>query len=89
MVASTWNKELAQAWGECMGKISQEMGAEGWYAPGMNTHRTAFGARNYEYFSEDGVLAGNMGAKAVEGARNMEFILISNILLCMREMQRW
>ena len=70
VVASTWNKELAQAWGECMGKISQEMGAEGWYAPGMNTHRTAFGARNYEYFSEDGILAGNMGAKAVEGARN-------------------
>lgn len=70
VVASTWNKELAQAWGECMGKISQEMGAEGWYAPGMNTHRTAFGARNYEYFSEDGVLAGNMGANAVEGARN-------------------
>lgn len=70
VVASTWNKELAQAWGECMGKMSQEMGAEGWYAPGMNTHRTAFGARNYEYFSEDGVLAGNMGAKAVEGARN-------------------
>ena len=69
VIASTWNKELAQAWGECMGKISQEMGAEGWYAPGMNTHRTAFGARNYEYFSEDGVLAGNMGAKAVEGAR--------------------
>ena len=69
VVASTWNKELAQAWGECMGKISQEMGAEGWYTPGMNTHRTAFGARNYEYFSEDGVLAGNMGAKAVEGAR--------------------
>ena len=69
VVASTWNKELAQSWGECMGKISQEMGAEGWYAPGMNTHRTAFGARNYEYFSEDGVLAGNMGANAVEGAR--------------------
>ena len=69
VVASTWNKELAQAWGEYMGKISQEMGAEGWYAPGMNTHRTAFGARNYEYFSEDGVLAGNMGANAVEGAR--------------------
>ena len=69
VIASTWNKNLAQTWGECMGKISQEMGAEGWYAPGMNTHRTAFGARNYEYFSEDGVISGNMGAKAVEGAR--------------------
>ena len=69
VIASTWNKNLAQTWGECMGKVSPEMGAEGWYAPGMNTHRTAFGARNYEYFSEDGVLSGNMGAKAVEGAR--------------------
>lgn len=69
VIASTWNKDLAHIWGESMGKICQEMGATGWYAPGMNTHRTAFGARNYEYFSEDGVLAGNMGAKAVEGAR--------------------
>lgn len=51
VVASTWNKGLAQAWGECMGKISQEMGAEGWYAPGMNTHRTTFGARNYGVYS--------------------------------------
>lgn len=68
IVASTWNKEMAKAWGESMGKISQEMGAHGWYAPGMNTHRTPFGARNYEYFSEDGVLSGNMGANAVSGA---------------------
>ncbi len=68
VIASTWNKDMAKAWGESMGKMSKEMGAEGWYAPGMNTHRTAFGARNYEYFSEDGVLSGNMGASAVEGA---------------------
>lgn len=68
VIASTWNKDMAKAWGESMGKMSKEMGAEGWYAPGMNTHRTAFGARNYEYFSEDGVLSGNMGAYAVEGA---------------------
>lgn len=68
VIASTWNKAMAKAWGECMGKISREMGAHGWYAPGMNTHRTAFGARNYEYFSEDGVLSGYMGANAVAGA---------------------
>lgn len=68
VIASTWSKELAGAWGECMGKMCREMGAEGWYAPGMNTHRTPFGARNYEYFSEDGVLAGMMGANAVAGA---------------------
>ena len=69
VIASTWNKDLAKDWGRCMGKLSREMGAQGWYAPGMNTHRTAFGARNYEYFSEDGVLSGNMGANAVAGAR--------------------
>lgn len=68
VIASTWNTEMANAWGQCMGKISQEMGAQGWYAPGMNTHRTPFGARNYEYFSEDGLLAGDMGASAVSGA---------------------
>lgn len=68
VIASTWNKEMASAWGACMGKMSREMGAHGWYAPGMNTHRTPFGARNYEYFSEDGCLAGMIGASAVAGA---------------------
>lgn len=68
VIASTWSKDMANAWGECMGKMSQEMGAHGWYAPGINTHRTPFGARNYEYFSEDGTLSGNMVAQAVMGA---------------------
>ena len=68
VIASTWSQELANEWGSCMGKMSREMGAHGWYAPGMNTHRTPFGARNYEYFSEDGVLAGLIGANAVAGA---------------------
>lgn len=77
VIASTWSKEMAKAWGESMGKMSQEMGAHGWYAPGMNTHRTPFGARNYEYFSEDGVLSGHMGANAVTGA--MEYGVYSYI----------
>lgn len=68
VIASTWNKELVEEYGEAMGKMSKEMNGEGWYAPGMNTHRTPFGARNYEYYSEDGVLAGYMGASAVSGA---------------------
>lgn len=77
VIAATWNKEMAGAWGESMGKTSQEMGAHGWYAPGMNTYRTPFGARNYEYFSEDGTLAGKMGAHAVAGA--MEYGVYSYI----------
>ena len=68
MIACTWNQELAQQYGEMMGKMCREMNIAGWYAPGMNTHRTSFGARNYEYFSEDGTLAGYISAAAVQGA---------------------
>lgn len=70
VITCTWNHELAYSWGEMMGKMSKEMNATGWYAPGLNTHRSAFTARNYEYFSEDGVLAGWMTADAVRGARS-------------------
>lgn len=68
VVACTWSKEMAAAWGDYMAQMSKEMGATGWYAPGMNTHRSAFTARNYEYFSEDGVLAGKIAAAAVAAA---------------------
>ena len=68
VIACTWSHELAEEWGRMMGRMSKEMGGTGWYAPGMNTHRSAFTARNYEYFSEDGVLAGWMAADAVRGA---------------------
>jgi len=70
VITCTWNHELAYQWGEMMGKMSQEMNSSGWYAPGLNTHRSAFTARNYEYFSEDGVLAGWMAADAVRGAHS-------------------
>ena len=68
MIACTWNKDLAEDYGEMMGKMCREMNIAGWYAPGMNTHRTPFGARNYEYFSEDGTLAGYISASTVQGA---------------------
>ncbi len=68
MIACTWNQDLTQEYGEMMGKMCREMNIAGWYAPGMNTHRTPFGARNYEYFSEDGTLAGYISAAAVKGA---------------------
>ncbi len=68
VITCTWNKDLAAAWGDCMAQMAKEMGATGWYAPGMNTHRSAFTARNYEYFSEDGVLAGKIAAAAVAAA---------------------
>ncbi|MDD7636534.1 MAG: glycoside hydrolase family 3 N-terminal domain-containing protein, partial [Clostridiales bacterium] len=68
MIASTWNKNLAEAFGESIGKMADEMDVSGWYAPAMNTHRSAFAGRNFEYYSEDGVLSGYMAANATAGA---------------------
>ena len=70
VITCTWSKELAALWGENMAQMAKEVGATGWYAPGMNTHRSAFTARNYEYFSEDGVLAGKIAASAVAAAND-------------------
>ena len=56
VVAATWNKELAHAFGDSIGKMANEMDVSGWYAPAMNNHRTAFAGRNFEYYSEDGAL---------------------------------
>ena len=68
MIASTWNKEIAQEFGESIGKMADEMGVSGWYAPAMNIHRSAFAGRNFEYYSEDGVLSGKIASAAVKGA---------------------
>lgn len=68
MIANTWNKDIALAFGESIGKMADEMDVSGWYAPAMNIHRSAFSGRNFEYYSEDGVLYGYMAANAVIGA---------------------
>ena len=68
MIASTWNADIAEQFGESIGKMADEMGVSGWYAPAMNIHRSAFAGRNFEYYSEDGFLSGKMAAKAVIGA---------------------
>lgn len=70
MIACTWNKDIAKAFGDSIGQMADEMGVSGWYAPATNTHRSAFAGRNFEYFSEDGVLAGWMVANACQGARD-------------------
>ena len=68
VLACTWNSDLAVQFGQSIGEMADEMNVSGWYAPSMNTHRSAFCGRNFEYYSEDGVLAGNMAANAVAGA---------------------
>ncbi len=68
MIAATWSDELATAFGESIGKMADQMDTAGWYAPAMNIHRTPFAGRNFEYYSEDGVLSGSMAANATIGA---------------------
>ncbi len=68
VVASTFSKELAEMMGKALGSESAEYGIAGLYGPAMNTHRSPFGGRNYEYYSEDGVLAGKTSAAFVRGA---------------------
>lgn len=68
MLANTWNKELACNMGRSIGREADELDVSGWYAPAMNIHRTAFGGRNFEYYSEDGVLSGKIAAEESRGA---------------------
>lgn len=62
MLAQTWNIELAAAMGDAVGAEAVAYGVTGWYAPGVNIHRTAFGGRNFEYYSEDALLSGKFAA---------------------------
>ncbi len=77
ILAATWNTELAEAFGEMVGNesiVGDEDGDgrtySGWYAPAMNIHRSQFGGRNFEYFSEDGLISGKMAKSVVLGAKS-------------------
>lgn len=69
LIAMTWSDELAYKFGDSIGTMADEMDTSGWYGPAMNIHRTAFAGRNFEYYSEDGVLSGHMAANAIKGAQ--------------------
>ncbi len=70
LLAATFNKELGKEMGTAIGEESLAMNTtfSGWYGPAMNTHRSPFAGRNFEYYSEDGVLAGKIAAQVVSGA---------------------
>ena len=65
-LAQTWNKDLATQYGNIIGNDGLLGGANGWYAPSMNIHRTPFSGRNGEYYSEDGFLSGSTAALEVK-----------------------
>ena len=67
-LAATWNQQIASDFGNLIGEEGMWNGYNGWYAPSMNTHRSPFSGRNFEYYSQDGVQAGLITAKVIEGA---------------------
>ena len=68
VIGSTWDTELVQEFGRVFAAEAKANGVAGLYAPGMNIHRTPFSGRNFEYYSEDGLLSGKLGAAQVRGA---------------------
>lgn len=67
IMAATWNVDLMYEVGVCLGTDVLDLGASGLYGPAMNTHRNAYCGRNFEYYSEDGFLAGKIAAAEVSG----------------------
>lgn len=67
VMASTWNAELIEEVGAAIGMEGNAWNMSGIYAPGLNMHRTPFGGRAGEYFSEDAYISGMMAAYEVRG----------------------
>ena len=68
VVAASWSNEVARLMGESIGREGAARGLTGWYAPGINTHRSPFGGRNFEYYSEDPLIAGHMAGYTAQGS---------------------
>ena len=65
VLAQTYNDDLATHYGENIGDESYYLGVDGWYAPAVNMHRTAFSGRNSEYYSEDPFIGGHIASSSV------------------------
>lgn len=71
VIGSTYNVELVDEMGQTYAQEANAHGVVGLYAPGVNIHRTPFSGRNFEYYSEDPVLNGKLGAAMTRGCNSM------------------
>lgn len=67
VIASTWNTDVAKLAAMGLGAEARDLLVDGWYAPSMNMHRSAFAGRNFEYYSEDPILSAEMAKAECEG----------------------
>lgn len=90
IIAATWNDALVEELGKCIGEDGLLAGIQGWYAPGLGTHRTPFGGRNFEYYSEDGFLAGKICAAEVRGVQSKGmYVYLKHLVLNDQEDRRY
>lgn len=71
VIGSTYNVELVDEMGQTYAQEANAHGVVGLYAPGVNIHRTPFSGRNFEYYSEDPVMNGKLGAAMTRGCNSM------------------
>src|SRR5690349_6270136 len=69
-LAASWDTALLEEVGQALGEESLALDVQVLLGPGVNIKRTPLGGRNFEYFSEDPVLAGELGAALAQGIQS-------------------